>query len=218
MWRRRVRTKKQLRDQSEAEGGLGVTEGLADEAGNIETAKINSTPIKRLRVTGNVAVATEDGSPIVGISNDHYIGLVISRTGNHPRLHLARVIGGAQIRVADTAADLETAEFVSQEDVDHTCHRIAAIESRGAILQDIDVINHWERNEIDVHPGGAGSRNSRSPASDDRSALSIDEDQSFLGQQTPQIGYETTITTVGDVLVDGRAHLLWQLREQVGCV
>src|SRR5207248_4512026 len=119
---------------------------------------------------------------------------------------------------ADTAADLETAEFVSQKDVDHTCHRIAAIESRGAILQDIDVINHWERNEIDVHPGGAGSRNSRSPAADYRSALSIDEDQSFFGQQTPQIGYDTPITTVGDVLVDGRAHLLWQLREQVGCV
>src|SRR5437870_8211303 len=119
MWRRRVRTEKQSRDQTQ----------ISDAAGKIPTAKINSTPSKRLRISGNVAVATEDSSPIVGIGNDHYISLVISRAGNHPRLHLARIVGGAQIRVADTAADLETTEFVSQKDVDHTCDRIAAIKS-----------------------------------------------------------------------------------------
>src|SRR5204862_2861136 len=135
-------------------------------------ASIKSTPIKCLRVTGDFAVATEDSSPIVGIGNDHDIGLVISRAGNHPRLHLARVVGRAQIRVADTAADLETAEFVSQKDVDHTCHRIAAIKSRGAILQDVDVIDHWERNQIDVHPGRARPRSSRSATPNYSSAFS----------------------------------------------
>src|SRR5438552_18362409 len=95
----------------------------------IPTASIKSPPIKSLRVTGNVAVATVDGSPIVPTGNDHDIGLVIPRAGNHPRLDLARIVGGAQICVADTAADLETAEFVLQKDVDHTCHRIAAIKS-----------------------------------------------------------------------------------------
>src|SRR5882724_8509636 len=98
MWRRRVRTEKQSRDQTQ----------ISDAAGKIPTAKIKSTPIKRLRISGDVAVATEDGSPIVGIGNDHDIGLVISRAGNHPRFNLARVVrvvGGAQIRVSDTAAD-----------------------------------------------------------------------------------------------------------------
>src|SRR5439155_18628350 len=119
VWRRRVRTEKQARNQAEA----------SDAAGKIRTAKIKSTPIKRLRVTGNVAVATVNSSPIVGIGNDHDIGLVIPGAGNHPRLHLARVIGGAQVCVPNTAADLETTEFVSQKDVDYTCHRIAAIKS-----------------------------------------------------------------------------------------
>ena len=49
-------------------------------------------------------------------------------------------------------------------------------------------------------------------------AFSIDENQSFFGQQTTQVWYDAAIPAIGDVLVDGRAHLLWQLREQVGCV
>ena len=86
-------------------------------------------------------------------------------------------------------------------------------------LQDIDVIDHWEWNEIDVHAGGAGARTfCTSPTPNYRRALSIDENQSFFGQQTTQIGYDAAITAAGNVLVDGRAHLLRQLREQVGCV
>src|SRR5438045_9137767 len=124
---------------------------------------IESAPRILVRVTGNVAVATVDGSPIVGIGNDHDIGLVISRSGNHPRLELACVIGGAQVRVANTASNLQTTEFVFQKDVDHTGHRIAAVNSRGAILQDVDVIDHGEANEIDVHPAGAGPAGTRIP-------------------------------------------------------
>jgi hypothetical protein len=39
---------------------------------------------------------------------------------------------------------------VNQEEVDHTSHGIRSIHSRGAILQDVDVIDHRERNELDV--------------------------------------------------------------------
>src|SRR5438552_8980239 len=205
MWRWRVRTEKQSRDQAQ----------ISDAAGKIPTASIKSTPIKCLRVTGDFAVATEDSSPIVGIGNDHDIGLVISRAGNHPRLHLARVVGRAQVCVADTAADLETAEFVSQKDVDHPCHRITAINGRGPILQDIDVINHWEWNEIDIHAGDAGHSSSATP--NYGSALSIDKNQGFFRQQTTQIRYDAAVAAIGNVLVDGRAHLLRQLDEQVGC-
>src|SRR2546429_3800179 len=110
---------------------------------------IESAPRKLVRVTGNVAVATVDSGPIVGVGNDHDIGLVISRSGNHPRLELACVIRGAQVCVANTGSNLQTTEFVFQKDIEHTGNRIAAINSGGAILQDVDVINHWERNEID---------------------------------------------------------------------
>src|SRR6266480_4555295 len=145
---------------------------------------IESAPRKLVRVTGNVAVATIDSGPIVGIGNDHDIGLVISRPGNHPRLELACVIGGAQIGVANTASNLQTTEFVFQKDVEHAGHRIAAINGRGSILQDVDVINHWEGNEVDVHPREAGRGTCGSPAAatNYRCALSIDENQSFFGQ------------------------------------
>src|SRR5436190_5941792 len=217
MRRRRVPTEKQLRDQSKAQLSLG--NDRADDAGKIRTAKIESAPRKLVRVTGNVAVPTVDGGPIVGIGNDHDIGLVISRAGNHPRLELASVIGGAQVRVANTASNLQTTEFVFQKDVDHTGHRIAAVNSRGAILQDVDVIDHGEGNEIDVHPGGAGPAGHRSPPTTNYgSALSIDENQSFFGQQTAQVGDDAAVTAIGDVLINGPAHLLRQLGEQIGCV
>src|SRR5438094_8477262 len=118
MGRRRVSTKKQRRDQSKAVWNLVVKR--ADDAGKITTAKIKSAPRKLVRVTGNVAVATVDGGPIVGIRNDHDIGLVISRPGNHPRLELVCVIGGAQVRMANTAANLQTTELAFQNDVEDT--------------------------------------------------------------------------------------------------
>src|SRR6266480_208114 len=183
MRRRRVPTKKQLRNQSKALRSLGVAE-RADDAGKIETAIIKSAPSILVRVTGNVAITTVDGGPIVGIGNDHDIGLVISRPGNHPRLELACVIGGAQVGVANTVSNLQTTEFVFQKDVEHTSHRIAAINGRSAILQNVDVINHGEGNEIDVHARDAGRGTCGNPAAatNYRSALSIDQSQSFFGQ------------------------------------
>src|SRR6476620_11247440 len=120
MWRRRVRAEKQARYQPE------VNSKIANPPGNNPTT-IKSTPIKRICVPGNAAVAAVDGCPIVGIGNDYNIGLVISRAGNHPRLHLARVVGRAYVCVPNTSAELETTEFVSQKDIDHTCHGVAAI-------------------------------------------------------------------------------------------
>src|SRR5436190_17516637 len=220
MGRRRVSTKKQFRDQSKAVWSLVVKR--ADDAGKIRTAIIKSAPRKLVRVTGNVAVTTIDGGPIVGIGNDHNIGLVISRAGNHPRLELACVIGGTQVGIANTASNLHITEFVFQEDVEHTGHRIAAVNGGGAILQDVDMINHWERNEIDVDPRDAGRGTCADPAAAPNycSAFSIDENQSFFGQQTTQIRYDAAIppTNAISILVNGRAHLLRQPVQQLGCV
>ena len=96
-----------------------------------------------------------------------------------------------------------------QKDVEDTGYRVGAVNSRCAILQDVDVIDHREGNQVDVHVF-------EQPASCD--ALSIDEDQSLFGQQAAQVNYDAAVTAIGDVLVDGSAHLLWQLIEQVCCV
>src|SRR5438067_7731232 len=155
MRRRRVPIKKQLRNQSKALRSLGVAE-RADDARKIRAAIIKSAPRKLVRVTGNVAITTIDGGPIVGIGNDHDIGLLISRPGNQPRLELACVIGGTQVRITNAASNLQTTEFVFQKDIEHTSHRIAAINGRSAILQNVDVINDRKWNQIDVYPRDAG--------------------------------------------------------------
>ena len=49
-------------------------------------------------------------------------------------------------------------------------------------------------------------------------AFSIDENQSFFWQQTPQVRYNGAIAANGSVLVDSRAHLLRQIDEQVRCI
>src|SRR4029453_13583905 len=87
--------------------------------------------------------------------------------------------------------------------------RVGAVNSRCAILQDVDMIDHRERNQVDVDVF-------EQPGSCD--ALSIDEDQSFFGRQTAQVNYDTAVTAIGDVLVDSRAQLLWQFGEQIRCV
>src|SRR5207237_10218037 len=103
---------------------------------------------------------------------------------SNPRFELACVILGAKVSVANIASIVQTTDFVFQKDIVPTFHRIAAINGRGAILQDVDVINHWEVNEIDVHARDAGRSTCANPAAatNYRSALSIDQSQSFFGQ------------------------------------
>ena len=77
------------------------------------------------------------------------------------------------------------------------------------------MIDHREGNEIDIYSGSSRT-NSAAPAYG--SAFSIDEHQSFFRQQTPQVGDDGAITTVGDVLVEARSQLLRQLGEKIGRV
>ena len=103
-------------------------------------------------------------------------------------------------------ADLEATKLVYQKDVDHTGHCVTAIDGRGAIFQDVDVINHRERNEIDVHAREAeaiaGNEIIAHPSYGN--AFSIDQNQSFLRQQTPQVRYHGAVAAKETVLVNGR--------------
>ena len=175
-------------------------------AGLIAIAKFKTSPRLREPITADVAVAAEDGGSIVEIGNHHDVGLVISHTGFEPAFKLARVVRCSQVCVPNTAPDLQTTELVYQKDVEHTRHSVGTVNGRGAILQDVDVIDQRERNEVDVHATGQPSYGD---------ALSIDEHQSFFGQQTTQVRGDTTVTAVGDVLVDGRTRLRRQLEKQI---
>src|SRR6266513_4350191 len=177
--------------------------------------KIKSPKGLRIPVAGKFTVAAEDVGPIVEIGNHHDVGLVISHARFEPGLQLTRVVGRTHVRVSHAAPDLKATEFVDQKDVEHTGHRVGAVNGRGAILQDVDVINHREGNQVDVHAAAKRSAVAQPNGGD---ALPIDEHQSLFGQQATQARDNTVVTAVGDVLVDGRARLGWQFVEQVGCV
>src|SRR5206468_2945763 len=126
----------------------------------IVDARIEPTPRYGKSVTGKIPVTAKDAAgTLPEIGNDHNVGLVITRAGFQPRLPFAHIIGRSQVRVPITAPDLQAAKLVYQKEVDHTCHRIGAIHSRRAILQDVDVIDHREGKEVNVRtlagPGDA---------------------------------------------------------------
>ena len=198
---------------------FGIKRTASNPPGKEPTAKIKPAPGNRERVTVKVAVATVNRSAIIKIGNDQDISLVISRAGFEPAFKFTRIIGGAQVCVPNAASDLKAPELVYQKDVDHAGHRVGTIHSRRAIFQDVDVINHRERNEIDVHARGARATDIGSTAKPaDGNAFSIDQNQSFFWQQTPQVRYDGAIAANGTVLVNRRAHLLRQIGQQVRCI
>ena len=91
--------------------------------------------------------------------------------------------------------NLQSTEFVDQKEVDHTGNSVGAIHSRGAILQDIDVINHREGNQVNVHASAEPDRVQRTKGN----TFSVHEHEGFFGQQAAQIELDSAITAIGDV-------------------
>ncbi len=183
----------------------------------IRAALVKSSKCKRVGVACEETVAGIDSRTIVKIGNDHDIRSIVSYPSFDPALPLTCVIGRAQICVPITPSKLQTTKLVYQKNVDDTRHRIGAINGRGAILQDVDMIDHREWNQVDVHAtssAGAASESTSTP--DYGSPFSVDQHQRFFGQQTAQVGYDAAIPAIGDVLIDARSHLLGQLGHQVG--
>ena len=195
MWRRAVRAEKQARKQSEA----------SDPAREVAAAIIESSKPDEIAVGRNIAVAAKEGTATLPeIGNDHNIGLVISCAGFEPCLPLAHVIGGSEVCVSVTAPDFQSTEFMEQKKVDHSGHSIGAVHGRGALLQDVDVINHWERNKVNVHTA-AGSGGAQRTSAD---TFAIDQDQRLFGQQAAQVELDSTVTAIANVQVDGATRLL----------
>ena len=188
---------------------------VSNAARLIPAASIESPPRYLKGVTGNVPVAAEKASSTLPeIGNDYNVGLVISRASFQPRLPLAHFIRRSQVRVPVTAPDLQAAKLVNQKEVNHTGNRVGAIHSRGPILQYVDVIDHREGKEVNVHTL-ACPRDAQRTVGD---AFAIDQNQSLFGQEAAQVELDRTVTTIGDVQVNGATRLLRQERLQVGRV
>src|SRR6266481_3293266 len=141
-----------LRKTSGAEKHFREQAELSNAARFTRVASIEPTPGYLKGVTGNVPVAAEDAAgPLPEICDNNNVGLVITGAGFEPCFPLAHVVGRSQICVPVTVPDLQATEFVDQKEVDHAGNRVGAIHSRGAILQDVDVIDHREGNEVNVH-------------------------------------------------------------------
>ena len=169
-----------------AECGVGefVAEKQTGDQPDVPCTRPGKLPLRmsnppnrnNIRVAGDVAVAAEQATgALVEIGNDNDVGLVIARAGFQPRFPFTHVVGRSHVCVSVSATDLQATEFVDQEEVDHTSHRIGSVHSRGAVLQDIDVIDHGEGNQLDVVAAEQCSL---------RDAFAIDQDQSLFWQQT----------------------------------
>src|SRR5205814_7422976 len=114
------------------------------------------------------------------------------------------VVGCSQVCVSVTAPDLKPSELMYQKEVNHAGNRVGAIHSRGAILQDVDVIDHREGNEVNVHASAEPDGVQRTKGD----TFSVNEHQGFFGQQAAQVELDSTVTT-NAVEVDGAASFLW---------
>ena len=144
MWRRRVYAEEQTGDQT----GTGRTSNVTRE---VSAASIGSSKPVEIPVARNIAVAAEKAAcALPEIGNDHNIGLIVAGASFQPRLPFTHVIGRSEIRVAVSATDFQAAEFVDQEEVDHASDCVGSVDGRGAILQNVDVIDHRKGYEVNV--------------------------------------------------------------------
>src|SRR6266481_4114931 len=194
--------KKHFREQAERSNAARFT-----QAAVVESPK---TCLKG--VTGDIPVTAKGAAgTLPEIGDDHNVGLVITGAGFEPCFPLAHVVGRSQICVPVTAPDLQTTEFVDQKEVDHAGNRVGAIHSRRAILQDVDVIDHREGNEVNVHASAEPDGVQRTKGD----TFSVNEHQGFFGQQAAQVELNGAVTTSAGVQVLSSARLLWQKRCQV---
>src|SRR5207249_7167020 len=195
----------ELRKARGAEKEARQQTATLNAAREIPTARIESTKRTKEPVGRNIAVTTEkaiEAFPEIG--DDHDIGLVVSGAGFQPCLPLTHLIGCSQVCVPVRAPDLQTTELVDQEEVDHPGNRVRAVHRRGAILQDVDVIDHREGKQVNVHASAEPGDAQRTIGD----TFAIDQNQSLLGQQTAQVELDGAVTTVADVQVDSSARFL----------
>src|SRR4029077_5263821 len=124
------------------------------------------------------------------------------------------VVRSAKIRVPVATSNLQPTELVDQKEVNHAGDRIGAIHSGGAVLQDVDVINHRKWKQVNVHTAAEPDGVQRTKGD----TFSVNQHQGFFGQQAAQVELNGAVPAGAGVQVLGSPRLLWQKRCQVGCI
>src|SRR5436309_622831 len=148
---RQRRVHADLRSTHRSEKQAGKQPPALHPPREVAAARVKASEGHKEAVRRNIAVTTEHATkalPEIGDHND--IGLVIARAGFDPCLPLAHLIGSSQVCVPISRADFQTAEFMDQEEVDYTRDGVGTVHSRGAILQDVHVIDHRKWYQVDI--------------------------------------------------------------------
>ena len=112
----------------------------------------------------DVAVTTENATSALPEIGDHDdVGLVIAGARFDPCLPLTHLVGSSHVCVPISTADFQTAELVDQEEVDHAGDRVGTVHGRGAILQDVHVINHRKWYQVDVRAAASPAATANEP-------------------------------------------------------
>src|SRR5207248_6164612 len=134
----------------------------------------------------------KNGAAVIVLGIDNNIRLIIAGAGEQVHVEFVLIVRGAEVRVAIAAKELETAELVLVIHVEHPGDRIGAVNSRGAVFQNVDVINQSDRYG-DVQINRDAASRGMGVGSD---APAVNEHQGFLGQNTAQVNLRAPVTTV----------------------
>ena len=119
--------------------------------GSIE-AELGTVRSRRERAIGGakrvVVLCVEDGEDVEAVARD------IAEPSRH---RAARTLGAPRPRAAVAARERDAAEVLPCHEVDDAGDRIAAVERRGSVLQNLDPVDGSERNDVQVDAWAAGA-------------------------------------------------------------
>ena len=154
----------------------------------------------------NVGIARVNGRRVVNPRINHDVGLVVTGTCEQVACFFTAIVGETKVRVPVAAVDLQTTEAVDQEYVDHASHSFGAVNRRGAVLQDVDVVDQTKREPVEINRRRSGSGKSSS----------VLQNQGFFWIDTAQTDTGGAVTTVGVVLSNVRSSRCRNSQHQVG--
>src|SRR5690606_34880468 len=100
----------------------------------------------------------DDAAVVVGHAGDQVTAVAGDAHDGGTFLGLAALALG----LADAQGDLDAAEVLAGDDVDHAADRVGAVDGRGAVGQDLDALHRSQRDRVQVlalahHRGGRGA-------------------------------------------------------------
>src|SRR5205814_9818932 len=114
-------------------------------------------------------------------------GLVVTGTCEQVAGFFTSIIGETKVGVAVAGVNLQTTEAVDQEDVDHAGHSFGAVNRRGAVLQDVDVVDQTKREPVEINRRRSGVGKSST----------VLQNQGLFWIDTAQTDTGAAVTTVG---------------------